>query len=416
MISDKDNIPISHSWPWWRWVITGLNTLTLVLSAVLSWHYINGGTMIGCGGGSPCDHVLSSRWSVVAGIIPVSGLAMGAYLAMLFAGFFIGRKTESSIRRLAWITMLAIAGSVIGSALWFTILQKWFIGEFCPYCMTEHITGMILSALIIWCAIKKSDTFPVKNDNKVNNAQINTPGLKTKPLPVLLLVSIGLLIAGLLVILQVSFAPPKYQDGNSLNNNPANDYHNVPMIGSPDAPFVVNLLFDYQCPHCQQLHFMLSEVVQRYNGKLAFSICPVPLNPGCNPYIPQEVDAYKNSCDLAKIGMAVWLANHDLFPAFESWMFTFESGDRWRPRSLEAAKTKAVELVGQAKFDAAINDEWIGKYVQSSVLIYGRTLQEGRGGVPRLVFGSRWVIPQPENVDDLIMIIQNSLDIPGPGH
>jgi uncharacterized membrane protein len=411
MASDKNTKQINNSWPWWRWLITGLNLLALILSIVLSWHFLKGGTMIGCAGGSPCDTVLSSRWSVVAGIIPVSGLAIGAYLAMLVAGFFIGPSTEESVRRLAWITMVAIAGSVIGSAIWFTVLQKWFIGEFCPYCMTEHTTGLILSVLIIWRATKESHSLASDNNKKTNKNSADTKGRK---LPVLMMTSAGLLVAGLLVVVQYSFATPEYLGGKSGNEQPVTDYHNVPIIGSPDAKYVVNLLFDYKCPHCQKLHFMLNEAVQRYAGKLAFVINPAPLNPGCNPYIPKEVEEYKNSCDLAKIGLAVWLAKRDVFPDFENWMFTFESGDRWRPRSIEDARGKAIEMLGKEKFETAIKDQWIDQYIQNSVRIYGQTIQDGKGGVPRLVYGSLWVIPQPYDVEEFMKILQNSLLIPAP--
>jgi len=61
-----------------------------------------------------------------------------------------------------------------------------------------------------------------------------------------------------------------------------------------------------------------------------------------------------------------------------------------------------------------MNDQWIEKYIQTSVRIYGQTIQDGKGGVPRLVYGSRWVIPQPYDVDELMMILQNSLAIPAP--
>ena len=119
------------------------------------------------------------------------------------------------------------------------------------------------------------------------------------------------------------------------------------MVGSPDAPYVVTLLFDYDCPHCQKLHFMLNEAIRRYAGNLAFAFLPAPLNTGCNPYIPRDADAFKNSCELARIGLAVWVAKPGAFPSFEDWMFTFESGDSWHPGSLEAARVKAVELAGQ---------------------------------------------------------------------
>jgi protein-disulfide isomerase len=170
---------------------------------------------------------------------------------------------------------------------------------------------------------------------------------------------------------------------------PALDPHAVPLIGSPDAQYVVMLLFDYKCPHCQQLHFMLDEAIRRYDGKLAFALCPAPLNTQCNPYIPRDVDEFKGSCDLAKIGLAVWAANREAFPEFDRWMYSLDSGDRWSPRSLGAATAKAIELVGQAKFDAALSDRWIDQYLQTSIRIYGDTIQNDRHGnaLPKLVFG-----------------------------
>ena len=162
------------------------------------------------------------------------------------------------------------------------------------------------------------------------------------------------------------------------------------------------------------MHFMLDEAIRRYGGKLAFALCPAPLNTNCNPYIPRNVDEFKDSCELAKVGLAVWVAKREAFPAFDRWMFSFESGDLWRPRSLDAARAKAVELVGQAKFDAARADPWIDRYMQTSIRIYGHTIQNGNNAVPKLVFGSRWVIPEPYDADGLVLILHDSLAVPRP--
>jgi protein-disulfide isomerase len=91
----------------------------------------------------------------------------------------------------------------------------------------------------------------------------------------------------------------------------------VPLVGSPDALYVVTLLFDYKCPHCQPLHFMLDEAIRRYGGKLAFALCPTPLDRRCNPYILRDVEAYKDSGELVKVGLAVWVAQREAFPAFD---------------------------------------------------------------------------------------------------
>jgi uncharacterized membrane protein len=393
----KLRLRLYPTWPSWRLILTGLNILALVLSAILSWHYLDGGSMIGCGGGSPCEKVLNSQWSTIAGIFPISGLGVGVYLAILVASFFIGPATERPIRRLAWSALLVLAGSVAGSAIWFTILQKWIIGELCPYCMTTHITGLLLASLVIWRAVTDSQ------ENIV------------RPLSAIGLSLVGLVLAGIMAASQVSLTPPAvYREGESQDYLPAIDYHAVPMVGSPDAPYLVTLLFDYQCSHCQKIHFMLDEAIRRYSGKLAFVLCPAPLNTHCNPYIPRDVDEFKNSCELAKTSLAVWVAKREMFSAFENWLFTFESGDRWHPRSLETARAKAAELVGQAKFDEAWSDPWIGQYLQASTQIYGQTIQNGKGGVPKLIFGSHWVIPEPFNTDELIMILQKSLAVPMP--
>ncbi len=419
MVTAGDKNKVQQSWPLWRIIFTGLNTLALVMSIILSWHYLEGGSIVGCGGGSSCEQVLNSRWSTIAGILPVSGLAVGVYLAILVTSFFTGPATEAPIRRLAWGAMLILIGTVAGSAIWFIIIQEWFIGNFCFYCMTTHITGLLLTALAVWRAMK--DFYNNSNGILLTNSEASqdVPTVKSRRNFRLLAVTgrllIGLVLAGILVACQIAFTPPAvYSVGESNDNLHVINHHNVPMIGSPDAPYTVTLLFDYECPHCQKLHFLLDEAVRRYKGKLAFELCPTPLNTKCNPYIPQDVEEFKNSCELAKIGLTVWVAKHNAFPAFDNWMFTFEAGDSWRPRSLESAKAKAVELVGKAKFQAAWVDPWIEQYMQTCIKIFGQTLQNGNGGVPKLIFGSRWVIPEPYNADDLVRILQKSLDVPNP--
>jgi len=419
LVTNNERTRFQKSWPWWRWILTGLITLALFLSAIMSWHYLAGGYMVGCGGGSSCEQVLNSRWSNLGGVLPVSGLAVGAYLALLVASFYIGPATEEPIRRLAWSSMLVLTGSIAGMAVWFTILQKWFIGDFCPYCMTTHITGLLLTALVIWRTISQSDIYlndlPHSNHTMLQKVSQTKSKSILRPFTVIGLALTGLTLAGILAAFQVIITPSaEYSKGKSQDSLPVIDYQNAPMIGSPNAPYIVTLLFDYQCSHCQKIHLILDEAVHRYAGKLAFVLCPTPLNTHCNPYVPGDVDAFKNSCELAKIGLAVWVADHKALPAFDKWMFTFDSGDSWRPRSLESTRAKAIELVGKEKFDAAWINPWIGVYMQSCMQIFGQTLMNGKGGVPKLIFGSRWVIPDSYNSNDFILILQNSLAVPKP--
>ncbi|HOK96566.1 MAG TPA: vitamin K epoxide reductase family protein [Anaerohalosphaeraceae bacterium] len=427
MVSNEQTDHCCRYWPWWRWILTGMSALGLALSLYLSWHDIADAPMIGCSGGSSCDRVLSSRWSSIAGLVPVSGLAAGAYGALLTAVFFIGTAAEKPIRHLAWAVLLVIAGAAAGCAVWFTILQKWVIGAFCPYCMTIHLLGLLLAVLVVWRAGKECsgaltdpETMPPASpagrdgaDSVPSQKGSSAPSGQNRLHPFGLFLT-GLLTAGILAVCQTVFAPPaEWLDGQSEQYQPAVDPHAVPLIGSPEAPYVVVLLFDYACSHCQQMHFMLEQAVSRCGGRLAFALCPTPLNSRCNPYIAQDADEFRDSCQLAKTALAVWLADRRKFAEFENWMFSFESGDRWKPRRIEAAEAKAAELVGQAAFDAARADSRIEEYLQTFLDMYGRTSQNASGAVPKLIFGSRWVIPQPHNADELVAILQNSLAIAG---
>jgi uncharacterized membrane protein len=408
-------------WPWWRWVLLSLNLLALALSSYLAWHSLMGGAVIGCSGGSSCDQVLNSRWSSIGGLLPVSGLAIGVYLAMLVAGLYLGPGTEVSIRQLAWRAMLVLSGAVAGSAAWFIIVQAAIVHAFCPYCMTAHVTGLLLAALVVRQARQQEadearDGGALagggKNGSATSPSRSATGRSPLQQTGIFGSVLIGVVAAGLLAASQAMFGPTAvYSKGEAHETVRGLDPHQVPMLGSPDAEYVVTLSFDYNCSHCQQIHFLLDEVVRRYGGQVAFALCPAPLNSTCNPYIPQTVPAFASSCDLARISLAVWAAKREAFPGFDQWMFSLESGDRWHPRTVEAAKAKAIELVGQSKFEAALRNPWVEQYLQASVQIFGNA---GAGAVPKLAFGPHWVTPEPDGADDLMEILQDALLLPKP--
>lgn len=380
------------SWPWWRRALTGLTLLGLGLSAYLGWHFLTGGGVAGCGDGSACDQVLASRWSTIGGVVPVCGLAAGVYLAMLVAGFFIGPGTEAPVRRQAWGALLVLTGAAAGSAVWFIGVQHWAIGSFCPWCLATHLTSLLLASLVVAQASRQREEFAPAASRRLLGGRTAMRGSVA-----------GLGLAGILAVGQLTIkVPPHDQAGQAQTQLPVMETHEAPMIGPPEAPCIVDLLFDYNCPHCQQLHLLLAEVVRRYHGKLAFVLCPTPLNSRCNPYIPRDAAEFADSCELANTALTVWVANRARFPEFDRWLFAYESGDRWQPRSLAAARARAVELVGEAQFAAAQADPWINQYLQTAVRIYGNTAQGGNRAVPKLVYNSRWVIPEANDADELL--------------
>ena len=401
MIEEKE-FQILDKRPWWQWLLIALSLVAILLNVIMSWFHLTGTAMVGCDGSSSCGKILSSQWSTVAGVVPVSGLALGAYLVVLIALLNIGPNSELPIRRLSWRILLVLTGTIVGSAVWFTILQKWIVGEYCMYCMSLHGIGILTSILVIWRSLKAKDD--------LNGPIVKPTSLASLPLS-------GIVMAVCLVVLQLYVVPtPVSSFQESQDSLIEKSLEAVPTIGLADAPYAVTLLFDYQCSHCQKLHFILNEVVRRYHGTLAFVLCPTPLEHGCNPYVPAENNAFEHSCELARIGLAVWLSDWDAFVGFENWMFSYDSGSRWQPRSLEAARNQAKVLIGAQALEAAMADPWVEQYLHLGIQIFGKTVVNGKGGIPKLIYENRWVIPVPNvhSPDDLIAVLQNNLGVPEP--
>ena len=116
-----------------------------------------------------------------------------------------------------------------------------------------------------------------------------------------------------------------------------------PMLGSQSAKHVVAMMFDYACLHCRHTHNLLVALRnEQYGQKLSIVGLPVPLNRKCNLHEPSEMPKrFDHSCELARIVLAVFLADPLKFVEFDQWIFQPR-----KPRQVEEAKAHARELVG----------------------------------------------------------------------
>jgi hypothetical protein len=87
--------------------IAACSTLAALLAGLLLWQSLSGAAILGCGGGSGCDTVLSSRYSRV-GPIPVSALALAIFLSMGFCSLAASsrnKRREAAQRCLLYYTI-----------------------------------------------------------------------------------------------------------------------------------------------------------------------------------------------------------------------------------------------------------------------------------------------------------------------
>ena len=219
------------------WAMTLLGVIALALCIFMAVHAMNGSHMIGCSAGSSCNSVMSSRWSSLFGLIPVSLPAAGLYLAFLLCSVAGAVSDDEELRTMARNCMIAIAGAVSVASMWFIALQIFAVHDLCRYCMTAHTVGIIISIAVI-----------IRYFNDLKSRMWLAGGA----------------IAGVVfAVIQLLTAPSSVYDAGFVEEPlPAVSGMDEPLIGNPDAEHVVEILFDYQCSHCRTMHPWLEEIAE----------------------------------------------------------------------------------------------------------------------------------------------------------
>ena len=72
------------------------------------------------------------------------------------------------------------------------------------------------------------------------------------------------------------------------------------------------------------------------------------------------------------------------------------------------AEKRARALLGDG-FEAALADPRIDAYLRKVEELFGRTSTSEKSGVPRLIRGQRWLVPETDDADELIELIRTEL-------
>ena len=361
----------------------------LALAGWMVFHSLSGVRMAGCGAGSACDNVMGSPWAYVLGGIPVSLPAAVVYLLLAVCVLFLGgdKPEDRALDRILWPLMLILGGCILGAALWFCCLQAFVLHDFCKYCTLLHLLGVVVSILILTTS--------------------RHSGLDPESPRRHLWFSFGLIAAALFAVIQ-TFSRPEaiYDAGRADASLPAFTDGEIPVLGAQDAPDELTLLFDFQCIHCRRLHRALPELLEKA-GEYRIRLCPVPLSSDCNPYLPNSgIDRFAGSCPLTRYALAVWYAFPDAYEPY--WDYLLGEGNERATVTPAEAEARARDILG-ASFDAALEDPRIDACIRKAEELFGRTSHAEKSGVPRLIRGQNWLVPETDQADALLELIRLSL-------
>jgi len=371
--------------------------------------------MPGCGSGSGCDAVMSSRWGRW-GFIPVAVPGAAVYLAILIALWFTGARASTAQQKTAWSALVVLSATTIGAVLWFSALQLFVIKRICAYCMAGHLCGLTAASLILWGAPFRAA--PAGTGRKRREAA-------AKPvLPKLLRIA-GILL-GVLIVGQLVFEPKTHSvtparefrvDGTQaplpdaaaagarvvslFGGSVRVAANSLPLLGRADAPHIVLELFDYTCASCRAMHPFLKQARQRYGQQLAILVVPVPIHPACNPVVAGFDPQHQGACEYAQYALAVWKANPQKFAAFHEWLL--ES-----PKPLPEAQQYAEQLVGADAFRVALTDPVVVRAAKDGIRYY-QSLRGGR--MPKLVLPGAAIEGPINSADDLFRLLEQQLGV-----
>jgi uncharacterized membrane protein/protein-disulfide isomerase len=334
-----------------RWTLRGLALGGAGVSGYLfALGWLERSLPAGCGAGSDCAEVLTSRWAAVLGV-PVSGPAMLVHLGVLAGSLLIGPRQPPGRRAAGWHWLLVCAALLAGGAAWFIALQAVVLGAFCPWCMGDHALGLVAAGLIFWSA----------------PAGGGEGGLSWRSY----CGSVGLGVAATAALAVAQWAVPyrapaalRLPAGRDADTGPGPDRaiqvldgqlllepHREPTLGSPDAPRLVVMLYDYCCPHCRQTHGELVAALAEQPDRIALVLLPMPRDADCNPHFQETEPRFEHACELARLALAVHRVDPARFAEFDRWLYEPEL-----PRDPHEARRQAESLVPAAALDTALAD------------------------------------------------------------
>jgi uncharacterized membrane protein/protein-disulfide isomerase len=384
----------------------------LCMGSVLLLVALRGGSagLPGCSsdGISNCDVVLTSQWSRWLGL-PTAALAVALYVTALAALAYVGPKHLEHVRRAAWGVLICLAVMASAAALWFIYVQLFRLGSICIYCMVAHACAVTFLLLVFGYAPWRGG--------------VRMPFFHRRAaLPCVVL---GLLGGGALIAGQVLYPPPPLVvAGQDTNTGPGAERvisllggrvfglkpHDYPILGSPDADHVMVFLFHYTCPFCRGFHGYIEQALDRYQGRVAVILLPIPMDSQCNPSVETTKPEHVGACDRAKLMLAVWRANPAAFAAFDRWMFESK-----KAQPVEATRRRAIELVGEQALDAALADPWVGEQIDANIKLYGiSSLHVERRSVPQLILGKLIIGGRPPSAEAFFKLLEEDAGVVPP--
>ncbi len=436
--------------------------LLALLAAIISGYLaVNSQEVIaGCGQeAGDCDSVLSSSWSRFSGL-SVAWLGAACYATMLAGSLLVLIKID-----LGWRLLEFACPAAFIAAVWFVGLQITVLHSYCPYCLAIHTCGAIcftLSWIARYDAWQEevasnllSGMMTNQGEVETNNEVIAIPSKLGIASFLSCLASVGLITTQLIIsepttkIVNLGDLPvdlefeslelPTDINTSSATEQPVKsssnkveakrfkrdgkriisflegrlslDTYQHPIVGDPEAEFVMAEIMDYTCPHCREFHELIHKAVEQYEGKLAVIVLPYAGELLCNPYIKVARPKSRGACRAAKLALCISLVKPEAFERFHNMMMEGE-----RPPSYVSALTDARKMVDQDELSLALNnrEDYLQRKLEQNIKLFASMQEKVSLNLPMQILGDQIATGKPETLDAFYKLLEENLGLEPP--
>ncbi len=337
-----------------------------------------------------CTSVLGSRWSTWLGV-PVAALGGAAHLGMLVVLWRVGRSPD----RTTWAVGLALAVALLGAAGWFVYLQGVRIGTWCGWCMVEHVAGGMLALLML--------VYAIAGAGRAAGAAAIAGAVAVAAL------AIGQSLDTPAYTHRVTWRTEgeRWIDTDEpnrgcvvLDGRVVLDREAYPIVGNDDAARLLVDVLDYTCTRCGKLAARLRDASGTLGDDVAVLAVIVPLDADCNPMLASTGEHYRHACELARLALAVWLADPAAFDGYHHWLLEQQAS-----MTPDRAHEHARGLVGAPALRAALADPAIDRMIERNVRLAAHA---GVRQLPGLIIGDYRLSVIPDSVTTLVDVIRDA--------
>jgi uncharacterized membrane protein/protein-disulfide isomerase len=383
----------------WRAAIVTVAGLALIANVALSFAHSqakrpDSTELWGCGaGGSACAEVWTSPYSHVLGI-SLATWGLGYALSVLAALAACWRST--AVWSALLLPTLTSVGAVVG--VWLTGLLFFQLASVCAWCLVVH--GLNILAFLLTVGRARS----LLKCEAARRTEVGDSRSLLKPIAAA--VAGGLLlsesIVGFVILFhsepQAIVVPvPGVDDPVAFVAQSSNAEGPRTASGSDSARRVVVLFSCLTCSSCRQAHLDLSAWQATHREELRIEYRFAPLSPKCNPRWQgtEPAPEQRQACELAKLLLAVALADRKHFEPFQAWLYEHQTG-----LTLEAANEEAERRIGHDDLTEALKNPAIAERLRSDVAQAQRLQVET---VPKLFLSNGAVVGPltPANLERL---------------